>query len=31
MFNTSPNTKIKSIVSDEVKASENTIVEPDIV
>ncbi len=27
MFNTSPNTKIKSIVSDEVKASENTIVE----
>ncbi len=28
---TSPNTKIKSIESEDVKASENTIVEPDIV
>ena len=31
MFNTSPNTIMKSITSDVVSADENTIVEPDIV
>ena len=31
MFNTSPNTIIKSITSDVVSADENIIVEPDIV